>query len=185
MDKPIPDSYWVVDGLLLAGPYAGSPTETRARQKLGALLDAGIRAFFDLTEAGELSPYDEVLREIAGGRGIEIAYERVPIRDLGVPDASELHALLSRIAVNVEGGVPSYVHCWGGIGRTGTVIGCWLVEQEAIGGNRALKRIAKLRQGTPYGGLRSPETEEQCALVRGWAETRRKIPAKLPDDEDC
>jgi hypothetical protein len=65
MHRPIPDSYWVVDGLLLAGEYAGAASAPRARPKLDALLDAGIRSFFDLTEEGELLPYDDMLRELA------------------------------------------------------------------------------------------------------------------------
>ena len=74
MHRPIPDSYWVVDGLLLAGEYAGALSAPRARRKLDALLDAGIRSFFDLTEEGELLPYDDMLRELASDRRIAVAY---------------------------------------------------------------------------------------------------------------
>jgi len=172
MDRPIPDSYWVVEGVLLAGEYAGAARPGRARQKLEALLDAGIRAFFDLTEAGELSAYDDILCDLAGARGITVTYERVPVPDMGVPDPDVLRALLSRLAENVAAGVPSYVHCWGGIGRTGTVVGCWLVEQAGMEGHAALGRIVELRRGTPDGRRRSPETDEQCAVVRGWSRQR-------------
>lgn len=180
MHRPIPDSYWVVDGLLLAGEYAGAATPASARRKLEALLDAGIRAFFDLTEEGELSPYDDMLRDLAHDRGLSVAYDRVPIRDLGVPRPADLHGLLSRLKTNVDRGTPSYVHCWGGIGRTGTVIGCWLVEHGAMDGKTALKRIAELRRGTPDGRRRSPETDEQSALVLGWAEIRQNMGATEP-----
>jgi ADP-ribosylglycohydrolase/Swiss Army Knife protein, DSP-PTPase phosphatase domain len=94
---------------------------------------------------------------------------------VGVPRPADLQALLSQLKVNVSAGTPSYVHCWGGIGRTGTVIGCWLVEHDAIDGNEALTRIADLRRGTPDGRRRSPETDEQCALVLGWKEMQRTI----------
>jgi protein-tyrosine phosphatase len=185
MDRPIPDSYWVVDGLLLAGEYAGASTAAEARHKLEALLDAGIRAFFDLTEEGELSPYGDMLSELARDREIAVAHERMRIRDLGVPDPSDLHALLAQLAVNVADGTPSYVHCWGGIGRTGTVIGCWLVEHEGMDGNDALTLIAKLRRDTPDGRRRSPETDEQSALVRGWAEINQRMAAQLPGGDGC
>jgi len=170
MHRPIPDSYWVVDGLLLAGEYAGAVNTPRARRKLEALLDAGIRSFFDLTEEGELLPYDDMLNELAIDRRIEVAYERVPTPDMGVPPPADLQALLSRLKTTVSAGTPSYVHCWGGIGRTGTAIGCWLVEHDAVHGREALARIAGLRHGTPDGRRRSPETDEQCALVLGWKE---------------
>ena len=180
MHRPIPDSYWVVDGLLLAGEYAGAATAARARHKLEALLDAGIRAFFDLTEEGELSPYRDSLRDLADERGLAVAYDRVPIRDGGVPRPADLHVLLSRLETNVAHGTPSYVHCWGGIGRTGTVIGCWLVEHGAMDGETALQRIAELRRGTPDGRMRSPETGAQSALVLGWAEIRQSMGAIEP-----
>jgi protein-tyrosine phosphatase len=170
MQRPIPNSYWVVDGLLLAGEYAGASDAPRARRKLEALLDAGIRAFFDLTEEGELAPYADMLTEIAGECQVAVAYDRVPIRDVGVPSVADLHTLLSRLEANVNGGTPSYVHCWGGIGRTGTVIGCWLVQHDALNGHQALERIADLRRGTPDGGRRSPESDEQRGLILGWAE---------------
>jgi protein-tyrosine phosphatase len=182
MHRPIPDSYWVVDELLLAGEYAGAATAANARRKLEALLDAGIRAFFDLTEKGELSAYDDILRDLAHERGLAVEYDRVPIPDLGVPRPADLHRLLSRLETNVARGTPSYVHCWGGIGRTGTVVGCWLVEQNAMDGEAALKRIAELRRGTPDGARRSPETDEQSALVLGWAEIRRSMGAAEPED---
>ena len=180
MHRPIPDSYWVVDGLLLAGEYAGAASAPRARRKLEALLDAGIRSFFDLTEQGELLPYDDMLRELASDRRIAVAYDRVPIPDMGVPRPADLQALLSQLEVNVSAGTPSYVHCWGGIGRTGTVIGCWLVEHDAIDGNEALTRIADLRRGTPDGRRRSPETDDQCALVLGWKEMKRTMLVQPP-----
>ena len=104
-----------------------------------------------------------------------VAYDRMPIRDLGVPRSADLHTLLSRLKTNVAAGTPSFVHCWGGIGRTGTVIGCWLVEHDGMDGKTALQHIAKLRRGTPDGRRRSPETPEQSALVLGWAEIRQQM----------
>jgi protein-tyrosine phosphatase len=180
MHRPIPDSYWVVDGLLLAGEYAGGETPARARYKLDALLDAGIRAFFDLTEHLELRPYDGLLRDLAHDRTLSVAYNRVPIRDAGVPRPADLHRLLSALKTNLDGGTPSYVHCWGGIGRTGTVIGCWLVEHGGMEGMAALEHIAELRRGTPDGRMRSPETDEQAALVLGWREIRQGMDGAGP-----
>src|SRR3954470_9631666 len=101
MDRPIPDSYWVVDGVLLAGEYPGARDRADARRKLESFLNAGIRAFFDLTEDGELSPYDGELSALANQRGLDVTYDRVPIRDLGVPSAAPLQALLTGLAVNV------------------------------------------------------------------------------------
>ncbi len=61
---PIPDSYWLIDGMLLAGEYSGTHRESVTREKLTKFLDAGIRTFIDLTEATEpLAKYDGLLRD--------------------------------------------------------------------------------------------------------------------------
>jgi protein-tyrosine phosphatase len=65
-----------------------------------------------------------------------------------------------------ETGATVYVHCWGGVGRTGTVIGCWLVRHGLDGGD-AIERIAELRREIP-GARPSPETPGQIALVKNW-----------------
>ena len=41
-----------------------------------------------------------------------------------------------------------YLHCFGGIGRTGTVVGCYLVRH-GMTGNEVLEQIAAWRRGTP------------------------------------
>ncbi len=43
---PLFDSYWVLDGRLLAGGY----DDEIARERIRSLLDAGIRVVVDLTE---------------------------------------------------------------------------------------------------------------------------------------
>lgn len=166
---PIPDSYWLIDGLLLAGEYPGTPSERTTREKLAKFLDAGIRTFIDLTEADEhLTKYDLVLRDLAAERGIETKHLRYGIRDLGVPgEREQMQRILAAIRQEVDAGRPTYVHCWGGIGRTGTVIGCWLVEQGIVG-RQAIERIATLRARTPDGYKQSPETEEQRRYICEW-----------------
>jgi len=71
--------------------------------------------------------------------------------------------ILDAIDTALTGEQVVYVHCMGGIGRTGTVIGCYLVRHGQTGAE-ALQTIARLR-----GGLaESPETEEQRRMVRTW-----------------
>ncbi len=98
--------------------------------KLNVLVDAGIRTFIDLTTpADRLAPYDQALELVASARQLELERLSFPIPDLGVVD-DEYDAVTSTIATALRrGGV--YVHCWGGIGRTGTVVGCVLVDEGA------------------------------------------------------
>jgi protein-tyrosine phosphatase len=166
---PIPNSYWLIEGVLLAGGYPASADDGVARDKLEKFLDAGIRTFINLTEESEpLADYDGVLHTLARERGIQAKHVRHGVQDLGVPSRRELmKRILATIREETAAGRPVYVHCWGGIGRTGTVIGCWLVEA-GLAGEAAIERIAELRDRTPERWTRSPETDEQCRYVCEW-----------------
>jgi protein-tyrosine phosphatase len=169
-DRPIPDSYWLIEGQLLAGEYPGSWTREGAEAKLALFLDAGIRSFIDLTRDTEpIEPYDGLLARLAAERNIDCRYQRLSIDDMGIPSRDLITEILAKIVAELDEGRPVYVHCWGGIGRTGAVAGCWLVEA-GVAADEALTRVRTLRWGTPVGWKRSPETDEQCDFVRAWKE---------------
>ena len=67
-----------------------------ARRKLRAYLDAGVDYFVDLTEGGELYPYEAVVRGEAHARGIALHYMRLPIRDMDVCDRAQMQRILER-----------------------------------------------------------------------------------------
>lgn len=144
-----PGVYWVNPGHLLAGPYP--------MRALDRLLDTGITHFVNLTEPGELPPYGDTLPP-------GVTHQRCSIRDFNIPTVPQMRAILDALDTALDEGKTVYVHCWGGIGRTGTVIGCWLVRH-GLSGATALDEITRLRG---YAG--SPETDEQRAFVRGWTE---------------
>lgn len=167
---PIPNSYWVREGLLLASEYPGQKDPSGARVKLGKFLDAGLRSFLDLTCEAELEPYAPVLRQLAVERGLEVKYARMPIRDGGVPRSdAEMRTILDRISAEIAAGRPCCVHCWGGCGRTGTVVGCYLVRN-GLPADEALRFIMARWMTVPKHTRMtlSPETEEQRRYVREW-----------------
>jgi protein-tyrosine phosphatase len=161
------DCYWVEQGNLLAGEYPGGMAQREARRRLRALLAAGVRTFVDLTEDGELIPYDTWLELEARTAGLDVAYHRFPVTDLDVPTAAGMRAILDCIDAAIGAGAPVYVHCWGGIGRTGTVVCCWLVERGRTC-EQALVDIALLREGIEKRLIRSPEMEVQRQFVKAW-----------------
>jgi protein-tyrosine phosphatase len=60
------------------------------------------------------------------------------------------------------------VHCWGGKGRTGTVVGCWLMRHGKATSGDVLRTIQQLRKDDPTWFEPSPETERQRWMVKTW-----------------
>lgn len=163
--RPIPSSYWVIPGSFCAGEYPGAPSDAGARHKLAALREAGVTCFVDLTEDRDgLNPYAHLLH---GEGQAALRHVRFPIRDMGIPTRALMRQVLDTMGEAMAAGECVYVHCWGGIGRTGTVVGCWLVEQ-GLGGQQALVEIERLRVGIPDEWRTSPETVEQRRFVLDW-----------------
>lgn len=140
--------------------------------KLNGLLDAGVRRIVCLQEEHELgeggrqfAPYAATWRELGLQRGLDVSWQRYPIRDMGIPSPQAMADILAALAPE-SGGV--YVHCWGGHGRTGTVAGCYLVQQ-GMQVDAALGHIRTMRETDDY--LRtqpSPQTAEQIAFIAAW-----------------
>jgi protein-tyrosine phosphatase len=163
-EHPIPNSYWVLPGRFLAGGYPGDVDEDEARAKVRSLLAAGVTFFLDLTEENELNPYLSFVQEEARGR--PFTHQRMAIGDFQTPLPESMAVLLDTIDATLAAGHVLYLHCWGGSGRTGTVVGCYLVRH-GMPGAMALREIARLRQGVSS-VRRSPETEEQRQMVLNW-----------------
>jgi hypothetical protein len=169
-DKPIPESYWVVPGYFLAGGYPISSTDDMVtRQCLAAFINIGINTFFDLTREGELPSYLPILQEEAVHYGISINYQRVNIQDKGLPSHDQMAVLLDALDIALAAGQKIYLHCWGGIGRTGTTIGCWLVRHGLTGG-QALIHLNELYRTAEQSRIfpQSPETDAQVKFILGW-----------------
>ena len=162
MPEPIlPDSYWIEERLA-AGEYPGSQTRGEAEAKAKLFRAAGITLFVDLTDPSDrLEPY---INHVAWGRCMAH-----PIIDNDVPTVDEMRGALDTIDAALAAGETVYVHCWGGIGRTGTVIGCWLVRH-GRSPEDAIELIRERRRTTPdfaHDPL-SPQTSAQHTFVHGW-----------------
>jgi hypothetical protein len=158
----IPGVYWVYPGELLAGPYPWIGERDSDHQRVRQLIDAGIRVFLDLTEAGEARPYAPAL-------GDGVRHVRMPIIDFDVPPAEKMRAILDVIDAARADAQPVYVHCFAGLGRTGTVVGCYLVRH-GLSGVGALREIERLRRDISHGSRASPITEAQRWMVMNWSE---------------
>lgn len=169
-DRPLPNSYWVVPGRLLAGEYPGPRGQKDTIDRVGRLLQAGLTQFIDLTEAGELPPYHALLPADIAGR--PVLHHRYSIPDHDVPESAEVvAAALDAIDRALESGMGVYLHCRAGIGRTGLVAGCWLARH-GNSGDEALEQLAGLwsqSERARHWHL-VPETDAQTEFVRQWRE---------------
>jgi hypothetical protein len=171
-DKPIPESYWVVPRQFLAGGYPiASPIGVTVRQRLADFLEAGFDTFIDLTRMDELPPYLPELEEEAARHGIPITYLRINIRDRGLPSHEQMAVLLDTIDASLTSGHKVYLHCWGGIGRTGMTVGCWLVRHGLTGG-QALIRLNEIYRMSEQSRIfsQSPETDAQVKFILDWVD---------------
>ena len=183
LSSPNPDAYVVPRTGVAAGAYPGLPSSRPSQElddKLNAFFDSGISAFIDLTDPADgLEPYAPRARELGAERGTDIAYDRLTIRDVDTCTPAHMRTVLDLIDTRLAEGRGVYVHCWGGIGRTGMAIGCWLVRHGRTG-TTALEKVDELfRTMAPDRVARhrhtgSPQTQAQREMVLEWvAEERR------------
>lgn len=175
LPPPFDRSYWIVPGLLCAGFYPGDREPSKRDEKLGTLLDRGIRHVINLLEEGEVDfcerifdPYGEALKALAMKRGLEVTISRFPIPDMDIPDRKRMKEVLDDIDCALALGKPVYLHCWGGLGRTGTVAGCWLARHGITRKRATLKKLDDLRKRAANGDLDSPQTATQRRMVMDW-----------------
>ena len=172
---PFPRSYWIVPGLLMGGEYPGARSPEKAREKMSGLLNAGVRRIVNLMEEDEIdhagSPfasYEAILEDLSRERSIQTAVIRFPVVDMRIPEPDIMTEILNTIDGAVEQGKAVYVHCWGGIGRTGTVAGCFLIRHGLAHGGNVLEKIACMRLDDPESYRISPEGPEQKTFIQNW-----------------
>ena len=172
LPPPILESYWVLPGQFLAGGYPGLRNdEIGTRRRLTAFLNAGIDTFIDLTCAGDRPPYLAVLQEQARAIEFQVYHRRFSFPDFDVPTHETMTAALDSIDAALAAGHKVYLHCVGGIGRTGMVVGCYFIRH-AMEPAQALLHLRALYQSAAQSLLapNSPESGEQVRFILNWKE---------------
>ena len=114
----------------------------------------------------------------AESRGLDVF--RLPIPDGGVlPSLGPVKELIDQITLVARSGKNVVVHCAGGLGRTGTIAGCMLVEH----GSTAAEAIETLHR---VRSRNCPETSGQERFIAEYEQKartnrRRPAPTKEPD----
>jgi hypothetical protein len=169
--KPMSESYWVEPGFILAGEHPGHWDDNQARRRIAGLLDAGIRVFIDLTDRSDgVTTYRPMLEKICRDRGIHARYLSYPLVSRNVPEhAEDVEAILVEIQAALEARERVYLHCDAGVGRTGMVAGCWLVErgldpEDAL--DDLARRFATMNKARVY--RITPANFMQAEWVENW-----------------
>ncbi len=153
LPRPHEQCYWLLPGRVLAGEHPA--------RALAAIEAAGVTHFVDLTDA---PPY----------RPQRAQHLQRPIVDFGLPTTAAMRETLDLIDAALADGGVVYLHCRAGIGRTGTVAGCLLVEH-GFAPDEALELLQRKFAAMPKSAWagRTPETSAQRAFVAAWTPSPR------------
>lgn len=172
---PFTRSYWVVLGRFLAGCYPGGQTAASAAAKTKGLIDAGVTDIVCLMESSETNhaglPFEDYMPHAnTAAAAIErrVQWCRHPIVDGGITTAAEMRAILDDIDAALHRGGVVYIHCWGGRGRTGTVVCCWLIRHGLAAPAQAVDKMHELIGDKVEEFRPTPENAEQRCFIEAW-----------------
>jgi hypothetical protein len=150
---PTPESNWVIPGRLLVGAYPASRDDNETSQLLTSILKFGVTKFVCLQQEyrssgvteemwrnGQgLRPYFEDVKsifrnpddyELVPEEGCtlpaSVSFIHFPIKDCGITDDDRVIDLSRSLVKALAYGDIMYLHCWGGHGRTGTIVSIML-----------------------------------------------------------
>jgi atypical dual specificity phosphatase len=138
----LPHLSWLVENKLAALSYPES------EDALTLLYRIGIRALLNLSE---VPLPDEALNKVG------LLTKHMPVADFTAPTLHQVKQALVLISSCFERNLPVAVHCIAGLGRTGTILACYLVGMR-ISADNAITIIREWRPG-------SIEVAEQEAVV--------------------
>ncbi|MCB1159242.1 MAG: isochorismatase family protein, partial [Leptospiraceae bacterium] len=103
----------------------------------------GVKAVLTMVTPAELEFY--------GVYNLEMKYREagldtlfLPVIDQGVPSYHELEEILGWMQEKLKKGEKILVHCVGGLGRTGTIVACYLIKFFSLSVEEAVKRVREV-----------------------------------------
>ena len=166
--KPTGYSYRV-DLNVWAGEYpVWDWDDSIGRMQIQLFTDFGINFFIDLTESGEMPPYAQFLSP-------SIERYRLHIPNRGTPAAVEDVVRLFQVIECTLSDKPFtniYIHCLGGVGRTGTIVACYYIYFKQMAADEALAEMRLMFSSHERANwISAPETEAQIDFIHTFANT--------------
>lgn len=140
----IPQFSWLIENRLAGVSYPGSEDALVLLSKLG------VKALVSLSE--QSVGINRLTRH-----GLQAKH--IPISDLTAPTLSQVEQAIASIDDFLAQDQPVAVHCFVGLGRTGTILACYLVSR----GSSARQAIEQVRTRRP-GSIETPEQEAVVEL---------------------
>jgi atypical dual specificity phosphatase len=148
---------WLEPGRLLACAYP------HRESALAALAKQGVTVLVNLHERAHAPA------RLSRHRMKEV---HLPVQDFTAPAMEQLTQGVAEIERAIAAGQTVAVHCGGGLGRTGTLLACYLTDRGRAPAD-AIAEIRRLRPG-------SLETGAQVAAVKAYAAGLTRPPTDAP-----
>jgi atypical dual specificity phosphatase len=95
-------------------------------------------------------------------------YKFVYVKDYGVPSLEVLDNIVDYINIKItKEEKPLVVHCAAGKGRTGTILAAYLLKQDNISSQDAIKKIRSLRPGSIQSKIQEEILNEYETFLKG------------------
>ena len=114
--------------------YKRQPTSF---EEIKWLVDGGVKSIVTVREE---SLDDDWIKNIN--------YLHIHSNDMGVPEFEDLVKAVDFIHQRITNNEPVMVHCLAGLGRTGTILACYLIKYQKLSADDSIQKVRESRPGS-------------------------------------